>query len=454
MPNRHTRFAGRRLLALLRPLVLLASFPSRSIFAQATPLVSAEIEPLYQRLLRQIEQIRIFDHHAHPGYWDDPDVDAMAIPPSSSPLRLRDTNPELAAAAKALFGYPYSDLASEHKAWLVEKTQDLKKAQGRAYFSRILDQVGIEASAANRAAMPDYLDPARFRWVFFVDSFLFPFDNRQIAARNPDEAVFMPLQERVLHRYMQQAGLTSLPDRLDAYLAFISRILEENQKRGGIAMKFEAAYFRSLRFDNCSRETANAIYEKYRSAGAPEPAEYKAFQDFAFRYLVREGGRLHLPVHLHTAVGAGDYFSFENGNVLNLENVLRDPRYVSTIFVLIHGGYPFDRQAIWLAAMKNVYLDSSLTELLLYPSEFKGVLKRWLEVYPEKVTFGTDTFPYTQALGAEEGYWLGVHSSRTALAAALAEMVSAGEISESNAMEFAHGYLHDNAAKLYPAVPR
>ena len=67
-----------------------------------------------------------------------------------------------------------------------------------------------------------------------------------------------------------------------------------------------------------------------------------------------------------------------------------------------------------------------------------------------KITFGTDAFPYNDVLGAEESYWLGVQSSRTALAAALAEMISMGEVSEAQALQMAHGYLHDNAVGLYP----
>jgi hypothetical protein len=52
-------------------------------------------------------------------------------------------------------------------------------------------------------------------------------------------------------------------------------------------------------------------------------------------------------------------------------------------------------------------------------------------------------------LGSEEVYWLGVQSSRTALAAALAEMISMGEVSEAQALRMAHGYLHDNAVSIY-----
>ena len=74
--------------------------------AQARPLPGPDVQQIYQRLLPQIEKIPAFDHHAHPGFSDDPDVDAMAAPPDfSEALRTRDDNPELIAAAKALRGY-------------------------------------------------------------------------------------------------------------------------------------------------------------------------------------------------------------------------------------------------------------------------------------------------------------------------------------------------------------
>jgi len=423
-----------------------------SIFAggQARPLPGPDVQQIYQRLLPQIEKIPIFDHHAHPGYSDDPDVDAMAAPPGIYALRIRDTNPELIVAAKALFGYPYDDLSPDHGKWLIQKKAELKKEKGVAYFSDILDKLNIEQGAANRVVMADYLDPKRFVWVFFVDSFMWPFDNQRERSRNADEEVYIPLQEKMLHRYMQQEGLGKLPADFCEYLKFVSRTLEDNQKQGGIAMKFEVAYFRSTKFSDPAREDAQDIYERFASGGIPSPDEYRTFQDYMFRYLIREGGRLRLPVHIHSAVGPGDYFNLTESSIMNLENVLRDPRYSSVTFVMLHGGYPYDRQAIWLAAAKNVYLDTSQTEFLLYPSEFKNLLKLWLETFPEKVTFGSDAFPYNDVMGAEESYWLGVQSSRTALATALAEMISMGEVNEVQALRMAHGYLHDNAVGLYP----
>jgi hypothetical protein len=434
-------------------LLVLACVIAASSFAvaQALPFPGPDLQEIYQRLLPRIEKIPAFDHHAHPGFSDDPDVDAMASAPDTSlPLRTRADNPELIAAAKALFGYPYEDLSPEHAKWLVAKKTELKKQYpGTAYFNMILDKINTESSVANRAMMADYLDPRRFPWVFFADSLMWPFNNQREAARNPDEEVYIPLQERMLHRWMQQESLSKLPAKFSDYLEFIVRVLVDNQKKGGIAMKFEVAYLRPTTFSDPPRQQAEELYQRYVSGAAPSEQEYRTFQDYIFRFLVSLSGRLNLPVHIHTAAGIGNYFNFSQSSVMNLESVLRDPRYHSTTFVLIHGGYPLEREAIWLAALTNVYLDSSLGELVQYPSAFKDTLKMWLETFPEKITFGTDCFPYNEVLGAEESYWLGAQSSRMALAAALAEMISEKEITEGRALELAHAYLHDNAVKLY-----
>ncbi|MBO0719472.1 MAG: amidohydrolase family protein [Blastocatellia bacterium] len=428
---------------------LIVTLACLSAQAQAVAVAdSAAVTSAYRRLLPQIEKIPIFDGHGHPGYADDPDVDAMAAPPGTEALRVRADNPELALAAKALFGYPYTDFAPEHAKWLTARKAELKKS-GPAYFDKILDQVGISVSLANRVAMPDYLDPKRFHWVCFVDSFLFPFDNREVKARNPDEAVYLPLQEKKLKRELTAAGLREIPATFGEYLAFVTRTLEENKKRGAVAVKFEAAYFRSLEFGDPPEREAAAVYERYHAEGVPQPAEYVVFQDYLFRHLLREAGRLALPVHFHSSVGIGDFFNLGSGNALNLENVLRDPRYERNIFVLLHGAYPFDRAGTWLAARRNVYLDSSLLDLLLYPAEFSRILQHWLEIFPEKIMFGSDVFPLNEALGAEECYWLAVKSTRSALAGALARMVALKEVSEEKALRLARMYLHDNAAAVY-----
>lgn len=417
---------------------------------QARPLAGSDVPQIYERLLQQIDRIPIYDNHSHATFPDDSDMDAMAAPPGeTSVLRLRPTNPEFVAAAKALFDYPYDDFQPEHAKWLIDKKKAAEQAGGTAYWDSILDKLNIETCLANRVAMPPYLDPKRFHWVFFVDSFLFPFDNRAQSAKNPDMGVYIPLQEKVLHRYMAQEAVASLPADLAGYESFVRQTVADNQKKGGVAMKFETAYFRSLYFSDPPRARAEAIYAKYRSGGVPSEEEYRTFQDYIFRVLLDEAGKRHLSVHFHSAVGIGDYFSLRNGNPLNLENVLRDPRYKNVNFVLIHGGYPYTLDMIWLTAAKNVYTDSSLMGYYVYPSELKNILKQWISLFPERIMFGSDAFPFNDAVGAEETFWLASRSARTALAAALAELVSEGAFDEQRALELAHRYLHDNAARLY-----
>ncbi|MGA2430980.1 MAG: amidohydrolase family protein [Candidatus Acidiferrum sp.] len=419
--------------------------------AQARPFPGPDLQKTYDRLLAQIEKIPLYDNHAHPGFGDDSDVDAMAAPPNETDfLRTRADNHEFVTAAKTLLGYPYDDFAPEHAKWLADKAQTSEKAGDTKYFDTILDKLNVEVVLANRAMMAPYLDPKRFHWVFFVDSFFYPFDNTAQTASTPDMGVYIPLQEKMLSRYKKLEGVDGLPVDLAGYEDFVRRTLTDNQKkRGGVAMKFEAAYFRSLYFTDPPRATAAAIYDRYHAGGVPSAEEYNVFQDYIFRVLIDQAGKLSLPTHFHSAVGIGDYFSLRKGDVLNLENVLRDPRYKNQIFVLLHGGWPYYKEAALLTAVKNVYLDTSFQSEFLYPSQFKDVLKQMLTLYPEKMMYASDAFPFNDALGAEESFWLSARSSRTAVAAALAELVSEGAFNEQKALELAHMYLHDNAAKLY-----
>jgi hypothetical protein len=426
-----------------------------SAFAQALPYPSANVQKTYERLLEEIDKIPMYDNHAHPGYADDSDVDAMASPPDeSATLRLRDDNPEFVAGAKALFGYPYDDFKPEHAKWLAEKKAAAEKAGGTAYFDGILDKLNVDICLANRAMMPAYLDRKRFHWVFFGDAFFYPFDNRGETASTPDMGVYVPLQEKMLARWKKQEGLEAWPADLAGYVAFVQKTMEDNQKRGGVAIKFEAAYFRSLYFTDPPREKAEAIYSKYHASGTPTAEEYRVFQDYIFRRITDQAGKLGLPMHFHSAVGIGDYFSLHNGNVLNLENVVRDARYKNVTFVLVHGGWPYEREAALLTAVKNVYLDTSFQSEMLYPSQFKLVLKQLLTLFPDKMMYGSDAFPFNDALGAEESMWLAARTTRTGLAAALAELVDEGAFSETKAFELARNYLHDNAAHLYGDLKR
>src|SRR5882762_3798857 len=132
--------------------------------AQTSPFPSPDFPAIYDRLSQKIERIPLYDNHAHPGFADDLDVDAMASPPDeSSVLRLRDDNPEFVNAAKALFGYPYDDFKPEHAKWLADRKKAAEMNGDSAYFDTILDKLNVDICLANRAFMAPYLAPNPLR---------------------------------------------------------------------------------------------------------------------------------------------------------------------------------------------------------------------------------------------------------------------------------------------------
>src|SRR5882724_2017995 len=103
----------KRLFHLLAVLSLVLGFAS-SGRAQSTPYPSANLPKLYEGLLAKINAIPIYDNHAHPGYADDSDVDAMSAPPEeSSVLRLRVDNPAFVTAAPAMLVFPDAGASRE-----------------------------------------------------------------------------------------------------------------------------------------------------------------------------------------------------------------------------------------------------------------------------------------------------------------------------------------------------
>jgi hypothetical protein len=302
---------------------------------------------------------------------------------------------------------------------------------------------------ANRVAMGRGVEPSRFRWVPYADALLFPLDNSGMAT-SPDRKQFFALEDMVRSRYLKEADRTVPPPTLNEYLEQVVRPTLERQKAGGaVAEKFELAYLRSFDFSDPPHAEVERIYAKWVGRSKPDAADYKVLQDFLFRYIAMECGRLSMPIHLHGMAGAGSYFSINGVNPLLLESVFNDPRLRTTNFVLLHGGWPYVREIGALLQKPNVYLDISSQDLIIPPHTEAQWLREWLELEPEKVLFGTDGYPYSDELGWAESTWIANRNARQALGIALTGMLQDGEISRKRASELARMVLRENAEALY-----
>ena len=410
-------------------------------------------------LVAEIAKIKAIDNHAHPlkltapGEKPDDEYDALpleAIDPFPLPVRLQPNNPEFVTAWRQIYSYSYSDMTEAHVNELLAAKQRVMRERGDGYPAWILDQFNIETMFANRVAMGRGLAASRFRWVTFADALLFPLSNEAAKRSSPDYRGFYPGEERLLKRYLSDLKINVLPKSFAGYLKEVVTATLESQKRNGaVAIKFEAAYLRKLDFDEADEARARSVYERYVAGGEPSAADYKNLQDFLFRYIGREAGRLGLAVHIHAIDGAGGYYRPSGSNPMLLESVFNDPTLRKTNFVFIHGGAPYTKQTVSMMGKSNVYADFSGQTFLLYPRALSENLRYWMEMFPDRILFGTDAFSFGPAVDWGEVAWLSNTTARQALALALTGMMNDGEITRERALELARLALRDNAVKLY-----
>ena len=434
--------------------------------ALATAVTSLAQQPSVDPdLAREIDSIPALDNHAHPmlsppADATDSDFDALPVDsmaPQTDPVALRPDWPPLHDAWLALFNIDlHPPLTPDTQKQLDAARARVKSREGEHYSDYVLDKSGIDIMVANRVAMGTGVQAPHFLWVPYEDALLFPLNNFSMAAQTPDRAQFFALEDKLRARYLHDSGLSKPPATFDAYInQVVLPTLRRQHEHGAIAAKFELAYLRSLAIGNPTKAEASAVYAKYIDTNtSPDPATYKPLQDYLFRIIALECGRLGMAVHFHSMAGAGSYFSIAGGNPLNMEPLFNDPAMRHTNFVMLHGGWPFVHETGALLEKPNVYLDISQQALVIPAHTLATWLREWLELFPDKVLFATDGYPYSPYLGWEESTWLSARNARQALGIALTGMERDGEITPARASQLAHMVLHDNAVALYRLKPQ
>jgi hypothetical protein len=425
------------------------------------PSMSLAQDPVDSGLMGYIAGIKAIDNHAHPllptipGVPADTDYDALplgGVPPFGLPNGLDADNPKWIPSWRALYGYTYDDMADAHVKEVVDAKAKLAHDRGAQAADWSLDQMGTEVMLANRVSMGPGLQPPRFRWVPFVDALMYPLNNSREAAVTPDYRPLYPREERILQRYLRTLGIQALPHTLDAYVSSVVIPTLQHMKRdGAVAVKFEAAYLRPLDFGNPSHDAAAAVYARAIGGGPPAHADYRAVQDYLFRTIAREAGRLGLVVHIHCLGMFGGYYHSGGSNPLQLEDVFNDSTLRATHFVLLHAGWPLTRETLDMLGKPNVYADISLVSEALSAHTVAGILREWLEVYPSKVLYGSDAYGEHNSDPVSWGDqgWHASRNARRALAIALTAMMRDGDITRAQAEQLAQMVLRGNAITLY-----
>jgi hypothetical protein len=430
-----------------------------AMFVVCAPTFAQEPNP---EIVRYIDTIKAIDNHSHITALDrdhDKGYDQLrcdVLPPAVGlpPANFR-FNADQQWAYKTLYGFDAKTGDDAEIKNITSLELAARKEHGTGFYAWVMEKASLESAFANRTSMPPEMKAPQIRWVPYEDALLFPMNNGASKAANPDRRALFGMAEDLLHTYLRDSGFGSIPATLDLYLEKVVRpTLQKQKSSGAVAVKFEAAYLRALDFAPASLAEASRVYAKYAagnptSTARPTAAEYKTLQDFLFKQIALEAGKLGLAVHIHTGSGCGEFFDDSGADAMLLSRMFNDPDLRKTNFVVLHGNPPKERSVSALIIKPNVYVDMSVLEFYWSPAELARILRPWLEMMPEHVMFGSDAGPFGPGLDWEETILIASRNARRALAIVLSDMLREGIITQDRAKEIAQRVLRGNAAQLY-----
>ena len=201
-------------------------------------------------------------------------------------------------------------------------------------------------------------------------------------------------------------------DSIDAYVDFLYETIKLKKAAGCCGLKAAIAYDRSLDIAAGIRAADAQKALGYDKTGQSD-TDIKMFQDYIFEAICAIAAELEIPLQIHT--GLGDLFET---NPMRLDRLIK--RHPETIFVLMHGGFPWTDDIMALAHnYHNVIIDLCWLPLIS-PTAAAAALHEALDVCNmNRICWGCDTHMGEESYGALLNF-AGI------LAKTLAERVSAG----------------------------
>jgi len=424
--------------------LLFSSLLSVNVVGQE-PVAPWRNDPTFQRLAAVLDKVPAIDMHTHllaPGEFNP----ALA---TVGPLLIRSSQPWLPSVIQKRFGVTArpDNWPATIEAIASARTAMVKRLGEQGYWHNHLDYTVTEIALVNQNSR-EGIDGKRLRWVPHATTLLYPLPADHLKARSPSHDADIVQAQKDLQTFLKESNLKGPPADLSEYVRFVDETLRRWQKQGAVGIKFWDAYLRTLRIADVPENQAVALYTKGRTTPLSR-ADYLALQDFLWRHILLEAGKINVPVHIHSSLGVPPFLRTLESDVRNLEDVLADPIFFQTPVVLIHGGAPWYEIAIYLALKPNVWVDTSAMAFLRTVPDSADILRKLLIFAPEKVLYGTDAGNAPSVPGgADVQHIMLARANRDALYLALSGLIGDGVIDERRAIEMGRGVLRDNARRL------
>lgn len=399
--------------------------------AQGADVVRAEA---FETISAALADVWAIDNHTHIVY----DAAYNEAVFGYMPLAMRQAVPEQLRIAAEMFG-------TEDPAEAAEIRNTRIVAEGGDYWVRHLDATQTRIALVNTMRpVPD--TGGRLLQVPFASYLLFPVPAEGYA-HNPAAAGAAGRAETWLAESVFPDG--ERPADLAGYLALVDETLAGWSADGIVAVKFVEGLTRPLAFSDTTEAEAAVLYEQ----GLAEMlgrSDYHRLQDFLVRHIFLAAPQHDLAVHIHLGASSPPFLRLQDNDVGHLENILTDPRFFGTEFVLIHAGFPMVEEAAYQALKPNIWLDVSALAFFYPMPELVAHLRTCLIYAPTRTLFGTDVSSYPGVPGGPEvQHVLLSRVMREALNHALAGLVRDGLVTTEEAIEIGRGVLQGNAARLY-----
>jgi len=253
---------------------------------------------------------------------------------------------------------------------------------------------------------------------------------------------------RILRLEQLAEDLIRSEDQFDIFLDRFRSHLDA-PPREVVALKSIAAYRSGLNIrqtpSHVARSRFRALRQQLEASGGILRFADKPLIDFLITKALDTAAKHGIPVQFHTGFGDPD-LDLRLANPLHLRPLLEEPRWRHVPIILLHGAYPFVREAGYLASVyPQVYLDVGLAVPFLSVAGMRLAMQQLIELAPTtKLMFSTDahTIP--------ELYYLGAKWGRETLAHVLERAVGNSDLTANEAESVAKAVLFENAGRLYP----
>ncbi len=269
-----------------------------------------------------------------------------------------------------------------------------------------------------------------------------PLDLAEVRASTPASTQIIPIYriEPLIADLLHNAQAYTWAEARQTYDDAITRAIRTDGYRG---VKSIIAYRTGLAVSPLSRsdEQGRVAWDAIRRGVGDDP--FRMLRDHLLCRALERCMDLDVPMQIHT--GMGDWeVQLPAVRPALLQELLRDPLFRACRVLLVHTGYPYHREAAYLAnVLPRVYLD--LSEGIPFAGAAAArIIAEVLEMAPlNRVCYGSDAFALPEIT------YSSAILGKQALAVALGELVDGGFVSGEVAKESAARILSETALELY-----